>query len=96
MSTWNIGAFTFRSRLLVGTAKYPSPEIMEQAIAASGAEIVTVAIRRVNLAEASGQNLLAFIRNSGLTILPNTAGCYSVKDAVLTAQLAREALDTNW
>ena len=62
MSTWNIGAFTFRSRLLVGTAKYPSPEMMEQAIAASGAEIVTVAIRRVNLAEASGQNLLAFIR----------------------------------
>ncbi len=94
MSSWNIGEFTFNSRLLVGTAKYPSPEVMAEAICASGAEIVTVAIRRVNLQEASGQNLLAFIREHGLTILPNTAGCYTVKDAVLTAQLAREALDT--
>lgn len=95
MSTWKIGDRTFTSRLLVGSAKYPSPEIMEQAIEASGAEIVTVAIRRVNLAEPSGQNLLEFIRRKNLTILPNTAGCYSVKEAVLTAQLAREALDTN-
>lgn len=94
MSTWNVGEFTFRSRLLVGSAKYPSPELMEQAIEASGAEIVTVAIRRVNLSEPSGINLLEFINRKQLTILPNTAGCYTVKDAILTAQLAREALDT--
>ena len=94
-STWNIGDRAFTSRLLVGTAKYPSPEVMEQAIEASGAEIVTVAIRRVKLDEPSGQNLLEFIRRKNLTILPNTAGCYSVKEAVLTAQLAREALETN-
>ena len=94
-STWKIGDREYTSRLLVGTAKYPSPEIMEQAIAASGAEIVTVAIRRVNLAEASGQNLLAFIRRAGLTVMPNTAGCYTAKEAILTAQLAREALETN-
>ena len=94
-STWKVGNLEFTSRLLVGTAKYPSPEIMEQAIEASGAEIVTVAIRRVNLNEPSGQNLLEFIKRKKLTILPNTAGCYTVKDAVLTAQLAREALDTN-
>ncbi|MHB9131022.1 MAG: thiazole synthase [Armatimonadota bacterium] len=94
-STWKIGDQEFTSRLLVGTAKYPSPEIMEQSIIASGAEIVTVAIRRVSLDEPSGQNLLAFIKQQHLTIMPNTAGCYTVKDAVLTAQLAREALDTN-
>ena len=94
-STWHVGDREFTSRLLVGTAKYPSPEIMEQAIAASGAEIVTVAIRRVKLSESSGQNLLDFIRRRKLTVLPNTAGCYTVKDAVLTAQLAREALETN-
>jgi len=94
-STWKIGERTFTSRLLVGTAKYPSPEVMEQAIDASGAEIVTVAIRRVNLAEPTGQNLLAFIKRKGLTVLPNTAGCYTAKDAILTAQLAREALETN-
>lgn len=94
-STWKIGERAFTSRLLVGTAKYPSPEIMEQAIEESGTEIVTVAVRRVKLDEPSGQNLLAFIRRRGLTVLPNTAGCYTVKEAVLTAQLAREALGTD-
>lgn len=93
-STWKIGKRTFTSRLLVGTAKYPSPEVMEAAITASGAEIVTLAIRRVKLDEPGGQNLLSFIKKKKLTVLPNTAGCYSVKEAVVTAQLAREALDT--
>ncbi|MEI7832634.1 MAG: thiazole synthase [bacterium] len=93
--SWKIGEQEFTSRLLVGSAKYPTPEIMEQAIIASGAEIVTVAIRRVKLDEPSGINLLDFLRKNKLTIMPNTAGCYTVKDAVLTAQLAREALETN-
>ena len=94
-STWKIKDLEFTSRLLVGTAKYPSPEAMEAAIAASGAEIVTVAIRRMDPARPEHSYVYEFIKRQGLTILPNTAGCYTVKDAVLTAQLAREALDTN-
>ena len=94
-STWKIKDLEFTSRLLVGTAKYPSPEAMEAAITASGAEIVTVAIRRMDPARPEHSYVYEFIKRKGLTILPNTAGCYTVKDAVLTAQLAREALDTN-
>jgi thiazole synthase len=94
-STWKVGDRTFNSRLLVGTAKYPSPEVMEAAIEASGAEIVTVAIRRMDPAKPEHSYVYDFIKRKGLTILPNTAACYSVKDAVLTAQLAREALGTN-
>ncbi|HEY3418236.1 MAG TPA: thiazole synthase [Armatimonadota bacterium] len=92
---WKIGERTFTSRLLVGTAKYPSPESMEQAILASGAEIVTVAIRRMDPAKPEHSYVYDFIKRNKLTILPNTAGCYTVKDAVLTAQLAREALETD-
>lgn len=95
MSTWKIGNLEFTSRLLVGTAKYPSPEAMEAAITASGAEIVTVAIRRIDPAKPEHSYVYEYIKRRGLTILPNTAGCYTVKDAVLTSQLAREALDTN-
>lgn len=94
-STWTIGNQTFTSRLLVGTAKYPTPEIMVKAIEASGAEIVTVAIRRMDPSIAEYSYVYEFIKQKGLTILPNTAGCYSAKDAILTAQLAREALETN-
>ena len=93
-SPWNIGDRAFTSRLLVGTAKYPSPDVMEAAIIASGAEIVTVAIRRVNLQDDYGQRLRAFIADRKLTVLPNTAGCYTAKEAILYAQLAREALET--
>jgi thiazole synthase len=93
-STWQIGTRTFTSRLLVGTAKYPSPDLMEQSIIASGAEIVTVAVRRVNLQDEYGQRLRRFISERNLTVLPNTAGCYTAKDAILYSQLAREALGT--
>ncbi len=94
-STWHIGDREFTSRLLVGTAKYPSPEVMAQAILASGAQIVTVAIRRMDPSKPEHSSVYEFIRQQGLTILPNTAACYSAKEAILTAQLAREALDTN-
>lgn len=94
-ASWKIGESSFKSRLLVGTAKYPSPEVMEQAIIASGAEIVTVAIRRMDPAKPEHSYVYDFIKRQKLTILPNTAGCYTVKDAVLTAQLSREALETN-
>jgi thiazole synthase len=90
-----IGRYEFASRLIVGTGKYPSPEVMRAAHAASGAEMVTVAIRRINLNDSTGKTLLDFIDRDRLTILPNTAGCYTAKDAVLTARLARELLATD-
>ncbi len=93
--TLQIGTYTFGSRLFVGTGKYPSLEIMQQAHAASGAEVVTVAIRRMHLDERSGKTLVDYIDRSRVHVLPNTAGCYTAKDAVLTAKLAREALGTD-
>ncbi|MGD0052978.1 MAG: thiazole synthase [Vulcanimicrobiaceae bacterium] len=90
-----IGAYSFRSRLFVGTGKYPTLEIMQQAHEASGAEVVTVAIRRMHLDERSGKTLVDYIDRARLTVLPNTAGCSTAKDAVLTAKLAREALGTD-
>ncbi|MDM7916791.1 MAG: thiazole synthase [Candidatus Eisenbacteria bacterium] len=93
---FRIGEREFRSRLLLGTGKYSDFETMRRAHAASGTEIVTVAIRRVNIEKrGTGESLLDHL-DKGLTLLPNTAGCYNVKDAILTAQLAREALGTNW
>ncbi len=93
--TLRIGKREFTSRLIVGTAKYPSLEMMQAAHAASGAQIVTVAIRRINLDDKSGKTLLDYIDRSRYQILPNTAGCYSAKEAVLTAQLARELVETD-
>ncbi|MDA2929217.1 thiazole synthase [Acidobacteria bacterium AH-259-O06] len=81
----------FRSRLIVGTGKYESFEIMRQALEASGAEIVTVAVRRVNLTDKSKGSLLDYIDQEKFTVLPNTAGCYTAKDAIRYARLGREA-----
>lgn len=80
----------FRSRLIVGTGKFENYEIMRQAHEASGAEIVTVAVRRINLHDRSRESLLDYIDRDRF-LLPNTAGCYTVKDAVRTARLGREA-----
>ena len=93
--TLKIGKSEFASRLIVGTGKYPSLDVMRAAHAASGADMVTVAIRRINLDDASGKTMLDYIDRSRMRILPNTAGCYTVKDALLTAQLARELLETD-
>jgi thiazole synthase len=90
-----IGPYEFESRLIVGTGKYPSVEVMQAAHSASGASVVTVAIRRINLDDAQGKTLLDDVDRGRYTILPNTAGCYSAKEAVLTAQLARELLETD-
>lgn len=90
-----IGAHEFSSRLIVGTGKYPSIPVMQAAHAASGTQMVTVAIRRIHLDNPSGKTLLDYLDRSRYTILPNTAGCFNAKDAVLTAQLAREALQTD-
>lgn len=86
---------TFTSRLFVGTGKYPSHQTMAKCHAASGAEVVTVAVRRVDLDDRSGESLLDYI-DQGLFILPNTAACYTAEDAIRTARLAREAGLSNW
>lgn len=90
-----VGTYELASRLIVGTGKYPSVEIMRAAHEASGAQMVTVAIRRINIDDPSGKTLLDYIDRAKLRILPNTAGCYNAKDAILTAQLARELLETD-
>lgn len=92
--SFELAGRTYQSRLLVGTGKYKDMEETGAAIRASGAEIVTVAIRRTNIGQTPGEpNLLDVIPPEEFTILPNTAGCYSAKDAVRTCQLARELLD---
>ena len=90
-----IGDRTFDSRLIVGTSRYPNPQVMLDALEASGTEMVTVAIRRVNIENPAPESHLDLVQQGGYTVLPNTAGCYTAKEAVLVAQLAREALDTD-
>ena len=91
-----IAGRTFASRLIVGTGKYSSHAVMAQAHAASGADMVTVAVRRVNLADRSGQSLMDFIDRDRMFLLPNTAACYTADEAVRTARLGREAGLSNW
>ena len=81
---------SFRSRLMLGTSQYPSPAILAEAARASGAEILTVSLRRESARLKEGQDFWRLIRDIGARVLPNTAGCYSVKEAVTTAQMARE------
>lgn len=84
------------SRLMLGTARYPSPAILMAAVKASATQVVTVALRRESSSERSGQGFWSLIRELGLRVLPNTAGCYSVKEAVTTAHMAREVFGTAW
>ncbi len=84
------------SRLLLGTSQYPSPAIMTEAIRVSGAEIITVSLRRESGTARAGQAFWSIIRDLGLRVLPNTAGCHSVQEAVTTAQMAREVFETDW
>jgi thiazole synthase len=93
---WTVGGRVLHSRLLLGTSRYPDLQTLLDAIDASGSEVVTVAIRRIDLNDETGEGLLDLIAERPLTLLPNTAGCQTAKDAVLTAQLAREALQTDW
>lgn len=91
-----LAGVSFRSRLILGTARYPSADVMLRALKASGTEMVTVAVRRVKVGTETGEDLYSLLRMAGYRILPNTAGCYTAKEAVLTAELAREALSTDW
>lgn len=85
-----------RSRLLLGTARYPSPSILTEAVQASGTQLVTVSLRRESGGERAGQGFWSIIRDLGVRVLPNTAGCHSVKEAVTTAQMGREVFGTSW
>lgn len=86
---------TFGSRLFLGTGKFGSPELMEQTILASASELVTVALRRID-PEAPNDTLLSRLNHPGIHLLPNTSGARNAKEAILAAQLAREAMETNW
>jgi thiazole synthase len=83
-----------RSRLLLGTAQYPSPAVLAEAVRTSGAEVVTVSLRREGAG--GGEGFWRLIRDLGVRVLPNTAGCHTVKEAVTTAQMAREVFGTPW
>ena len=90
-STLTIAGRSFPSRLFIGTGKYPSLEVARRALVASGAAMVTVAVRRVDLTQKGEGSILDIIEKAGVPILPNTAGCYTVDEAVRTARLGREA-----
>ena len=87
-----VGKFTFRSRLLTGTGKYTTYDLMGESLAASGCEVTTVAVRRERLVDQQGRNLLDYLDLARYTVLPNTAGCFSADDAIRHARLARELL----
>nr|ART40116.1 K153 [uncultured bacterium] len=90
-----LGNLTLRSRVLLGTARYPSLDVLLAAIEASGTGLVTVALRRVGATGAGTENLYALLAERGIAVLPNTAGCRTAREAVLTAELAREALEVD-
>src|SRR6516225_3555770 len=96
MATLSSAGREFRSRLVVGTGKYRSFQEMQRCHVATGADMVTVAVRRVNLTDRSKESLLDYVDRNKIFILPNTAGCYSADDAVRTAMLAREVGLSNW
>jgi thiazole synthase len=85
-----------RSRLMLGTSRYPSPAVLAEAVKVSRAEVVTVSLRRESSGERAGQGFWQLVRDLGARVLPNTAGCHSVKEAVTTAQMAREVFGTKW
>ena len=93
---WDIGGADLESRLFIGSALYPSPEVMRAAVRASGAQVITLSLRRQTTAPSAGGAFWDFVRAMGLRLLPNTAGCKSAREAVTLAQMARELFDTNW
>ncbi|MBX9589314.1 MAG: thiazole synthase [Hyphomonadaceae bacterium] len=84
------------SRLIIGTARFPSPQVMSQSVKASGASVVTVSLRREMARAGAGQHFLGLIKELGVAVLPNTAGCRTPKEAITTAQMARELFATDW
>lgn len=93
---WMLADRPISSRLLLGTARYPSPKVLQDSIEASASEVITVSLRRESAAENSSERFWSYLRESGAHILPNTASCHSVKEALVTAHMARELFGTNW
>ena len=93
---WHIGGVELESRFFLGTAGYPSPVVLQQAIAASGAQVVTVGLRRQLAQGGAPGDFYRFIRDCGAHLLPNTAGCRTAREAVTLAQMARELFGTHW
>ena len=96
MPAWEVGGRSLDSRLLLGTARYPSPAVLEQAIRASETAVVTVSLRRESASGRAGSQFWSMIKALGVAVLPNTAGCKTVKEAVTTAEMAREVFETSW
>lgn len=94
--SWTVYGEKFSSRFFIGTALYPSPEIMQQSIAASRAEVVTVSLRRQSPGQQGGNHYWELIKSSGCALLPNTAGCHTAKEAVTLAHMSRELFKTDW
>jgi thiazole synthase len=93
---WTIGGRTLTSRLMIGSARYPSPANMREAIVASGAQVITVSLRRENPRERTGQAFWSQLADLGLHMLPNTAGCHAFDEIVTVAEMARELFETDW
>ncbi|MBC7530191.1 MAG: thiazole synthase [Oligoflexus sp.] len=93
---WTLADRKIESRLLIGTARYPSPQVLQDSIAASGSQVITVSLRRESAQENNSKRFWEYLSESGAHILPNTAGCHSVKEAVVTAHMARDIFNTNW
>ena len=96
MKNLEIAGKSFESRLIMGSARFPDPQTMVASIRESRADMVTVAIRRTDLNSSEGDTIMKYLRDEECVVLPNTAGCYTAREAVLTARLAREALGTSW
>jgi len=97
LDSWKLEDGEFKSRLLIGSALYPSPQIMQEAIKESGSQIVTVALRRQSATSLNaGNSFWELIKELNVKVLPNTAGCHTAKEAITTAMMAREIFETNW
>lgn len=94
--SWQLYGKSFESRFLIGTALYPSPQVMNDAIKASESQIITVSLRRQSPEAGGGNAIWDFLKQLDCALLPNTAGCHSVKEAVTLAQMSREIFETNW
>ena len=95
-TSWTVGGQVLQSRLLLGTARYPSPQVLSHAVAASGTQVLTVGLRRLQPAEGGGNAFWERVRAMNCRLLPNTAGCHSADEAVTLAEMAREIFGTDW
>jgi len=95
-SSWTVGGQTLQSRLLLGTARYPSPQVLAHAVEACGTQVLTVGLRRLQPADGGGNAFWERVRAMGCRLLPNTAGCHSAGEAVTLAEMAREIFGTDW